>query len=175
MKTNDLWPNAVLKTVFFVCCCIDHCVNQNCLYHAQPGKHTCGIDHIHLQESPFCETSVLVANHFKFEFCYLSFSLQGIAALAVVMSQHTDASKNTTTTLKCCYALHSYVGTVFRHDKLLALQHQLSRNADESLEDSMWLPIGSVTKGTVTHTILPSSGWLLRMYKCYILGELHSV
>ena len=159
MKTIDLWPNAVLKTVFFVCCCIDHCVNQNCLYHAQPGNHTCGIDHIHLQESQFCETSVLVADHFKFEFCYLSFSLQGIAALAVAMSQHIDASKNTTTTLKCCYALHSYVGTVFRHDKLLALQHQLSRNADESLEYSIWLPIGRVTKRN-SHTHNPPIQWM---------------
>ena len=31
-----------------------------------------------------------------------------------------DTSKNTKATFKCCYALPSYVGTIFSHDKLLA-------------------------------------------------------
>ena len=36
------------------------------------------------------------------------------------LSQHTDTSKSNTATLKCCYALRSYAGTIFSHDKLLA-------------------------------------------------------
>ena len=39
------------------------------------------------------------------------------SALAWAMSQHTDASKNTKATLKCCCALHS-VGTIFSHDTI---------------------------------------------------------
>ena len=34
--------------------------------------------------------------------------------------QHPNTSKITKPTSKCCYALHSYVGTIFSHDKLLA-------------------------------------------------------
>ena len=36
------------------------------------------------------------------------------------VSQHTDTSKNTKATLKRCYALHSYAGTIFSHGKFLA-------------------------------------------------------
>ena len=39
--------------------------------------------------------------------------------VAWAVSQHTDSSKNTQATLKCCYTLHSYVGTISNHDKLL--------------------------------------------------------
>ena len=38
-----------------------------------------------------------------------------------------DTSKNTKATLKCCSALHSYVGTSLNHDNLLVQQHPSSR------------------------------------------------
>ena len=57
------------------------------------------------------------------------------------VSQHTDSSKNTQATLKCCYALHSYVGTILNHDTLLESQHPSSRNGGKSSEDSVWLPM----------------------------------
>ena len=40
-------------------------------------------------------------------------------AVAAATSQRTDTSKNTTATLKC-HALHSYAGTIFGYDNLLA-------------------------------------------------------
>ena len=45
-----------------------------------------------------------------------------LVALAWAESQYIDSSNNTKTksTLKCCYVLHSYVGTIFSHDKLCA-------------------------------------------------------
>ena len=62
------------------------------------------------------------------------------SVLAWVTSQPTDTSKNTRATLKCCYALHNYAGTVFCRDKLLMWQHPPSRTGNQSPEDSMWLP-----------------------------------
>lgn len=53
---------------------------------------------------------------------------------------HTDTTKTTMATLKCCYALHSNVGTIFSHDNLFAQQPLLSRNGDKSSEDSVWMP-----------------------------------
>ena len=37
-----------------------------------------------------------------------------VSALAWAVSHHTDASRNPKATLKCCYALCSYVGVVDR-------------------------------------------------------------
>ena len=43
------------------------------------------------------------------------------SALAWAMSQHTDTSKNTKATLKCCCVRHfCYVGTISSRDNLLA-------------------------------------------------------
>ena len=41
-------------------------------------------------------------------------------APAWAVSQHTDNSKNTKATSKRCYALHSYVETIFSSDKFCA-------------------------------------------------------
>ena len=38
---------------------------------------------------------------------------------AWAVPQHTDTSNNTKAILKCSYARHSYLGTIFSHDKLL--------------------------------------------------------
>ena len=65
-----------------------------------------------------------------------------MSALAWAVSQHTDTSKSTKATSKCCYALHSYAGTVFSHDTFLASQHPLSTNGDKFSKDGMWLPCG---------------------------------
>ena len=67
-------------------------------------------------------------------------------ALAWTVSQDTDTSKNTKATLKCCYALHSYLVTVFSHDKLLAWQHPPSWNRDKSSEDGSGRLHGGVLK-----------------------------
>ena len=56
------------------------------------------------------------------------------------LALHTDATKNTMATLKCHYALHSSVGTIFSYDNLFAQQHLLSRNGDKSSEGSVWMP-----------------------------------
>ena len=42
------------------------------------------------------------------------------SALALAVSQHTDTSKHTKAALTRCYALHSYLGTIFSHNNLLA-------------------------------------------------------
>ena len=42
------------------------------------------------------------------------------SALALAVSQHTDSSKHTKAALKRCYALHSYLGTIFSQNSLLA-------------------------------------------------------
>ena len=55
------------------------------------------------------------------------------------VSPHTVTRKITRATLKCCYALHSYVGTTFGCDKLLAEQHPPSRNGGKASEDSLLL------------------------------------
>ena len=47
--------------------------------------------------------------------------------------------------LKCSNAQHSYVGTIFSDDKLLAWQHPPSRTREKSYEDSMWQ--GNLEKG----------------------------
>ena len=60
-------------------------------------------------------------------------------ALVWAVSQHTDTSKNTKATLKCCHALHSYVGAIFSCGKLLAQQYPPSTNANKPSEDGMWL------------------------------------
>ena len=39
---------------------------------------------------------------------------------AWALSQHIDTSKSIKATLKRCYALHNYVGTILSHDKILA-------------------------------------------------------
>ena len=49
---------------------------------------------------------------------------------AWAVPQHTDTSKNTKATLKCCYAPHSYLGTSLNHDKLLARKHPPSWNVN---------------------------------------------
>ena len=42
--------------------------------------------------------------------------------MAWAVSQHTGTSKKTKAS-KCCYALHSFFGTMFNHDRLFARQH----------------------------------------------------
>ena len=49
-----------------------------------------------------------------------SLELTKVSVLTRAASQHTDTSKNTKTTVKCCYVLHSYVGTIFSHVKVLS-------------------------------------------------------
>ena len=62
---------------------------------------------------------------------------------------HIDTSKNTKATSKGCHVRHSYAGTVFSHNKLLAWQHPPSRNGDQS---SAWLPMRQNNReNEVTH------------------------
>ena len=61
--------------------------------------------------------------------------------LTRAVSQHTDTSMYTKPSFKCCYALHSYVETIFSHKKLLTWQYPPSRNGDQSPEDGVWLPM----------------------------------
>ena len=79
--------------------------------------------------------------------------IHDVQALAWAVSQHTDNSKNTKATSKCCYALHTYVETIFSSDKFHAEQHPPSRNGDKSPEDDTWLPMwrGNKTKRS-SHT-----------------------
>lgn len=37
------------------------------------------------------------------------------ADLALAVPQHTHISKNTKSTVKCCYVMHSYVGTILHN------------------------------------------------------------
>ena len=48
---------------------------------------------------------------FFFFFWFISV-VNKFTALTQAGSQHTDTSKNAMATLKCCYVLHSYVGTI---------------------------------------------------------------
>ena len=55
-----------------------------------------------------------------------------------MVSEHIHAGKDTKAThIRCCYALRSYVGTVFSHDKHLPP----SRPGHKSSVDGAWLPV----------------------------------
>ena len=79
-------------------------------------------------------------------------------------------SMNTKATWKC-NALHSYVATVFSHDKVLAYQHPPSRNGDHSSKDCMWLPMWQgnflfTILNTLHIAVLSSYGMHLSVYNC---------
>ena len=93
-------------------------------------------------------------------------SHENISASAWALSQHTDTSKNTKATIKCCYALHSYLGN---HLHLLALYTMASILQKwryvNSLKTACGYPCGRIINN---HAIL----WLygISLYRC-MLGE----
>ena len=91
-------------------------------------------------------------------------SHKNISALAWALSQHTDTSKNTKATIKCCYALHSYVGN---HLHLLALYTMASILQKwryvNSLKTACGYPCGRIINN---HTRNPLTLWNLIVQVC---------
>ena len=85
-------------------------------------------------------------------------------------SKASKASKTIKAALEC-YALHSYVGTAFGDDKLLAEQHLSSRNGDKSSEDGVWLSMWHGNKNSHTGIPLSPHRIHLSMYSCIYICQ----
>ena len=83
--------------------------------------------------------------------------------------------KNAEVALKCCYVLHSYVGIVFSHNKLLTPSiHPIEMEINPLKTTTVsglpkWQDNINNNKNTVTHTILSPFGMHLSMYTCIFL------
>ena len=66
--------------------------------------------------------------------------LAGLTSLAWAVPQHVVSSRNAMATLRW-WSLHSYTGTLFIRDRLLAQQHSPSTSGNKASEDGVGLPV----------------------------------